>query len=103
MSDKTKIDVSGTIRDTAEDAIQSIIGMLVVAILFTCLIAPFWAKVFETHYMYVYNVDKFPERRADVNAKMIGIKIILWLAAIISWAAVLGSFVASGRTLPFLL
>ncbi len=99
MNDNAKIDIRGSVNDAVEATAHDVIGLFVVVAILGCLIAPYWADLFDNYYILAYGVKQDTSRYVFVKRKMVQIKILLWMVAIFAWTLVIGVYIAKEQCL----
>lgn len=86
--EKMKIDILGSVSDLINLIAKHAIGVILLAIFFGFLFAPVFAPLFENglkeKYKNKYNMTDYNL----VRHKMMGIRMFLWIIAIIGWICV---------------
>ena len=92
-NDKVKIDINGSIADSASGIASDAATMAFVGIFIGMLVAPLFSK---TMRIIVRDAHKkvFPHelREQKIKSDMILVNIILWVSCIIAWAVIYKSF-----------
>lgn len=93
-NDKMKIDINGSVKDSAHEVVSSMGGMFLIAITLGCLIAPIFASAIEDE-MLCPNGKHYPPDYNYTNliAKINTVKIGLWIIAFLAWCFVIAAYI----------
>lgn len=95
--EKVKIDVIGTVKDTAGAACEFTFFAAILSVIVGCLFAPCFTVLFERSLRQKYDVTHNNENITYVHRDLAIINVIMWVIAILAWSAVIYTNLEYGK------